>query len=142
MKLFKLLLVVMLFSCNDDSTEAPETGATKQIIVEMIPMDAMDVTDVAGTYTLENNKEYGVREDGKYKIELTKSKYIDKEGKEKEVLSYSILDVANKKYLYYTEKIDVAKRLERDWEYYDQINNPEITDKQLICKSHLKEEEK
>jgi len=139
MKLFKLLLVVMLFSCNDDSTETPETGATKQIIVEMI---ATDVTDVAGTYTLENNKEYGVREDGKYKIELTKSKYIDKEGKEKEVLSYSILDVANKKYLYYTEKIDVAKRLERDWEYYDQINNPEITDKQLICKSHLKEEEK
>jgi len=63
----------------------------------------------------------------------------DKEGKEKDILTYGILDVAKNKYLYYTAGIDVAKRLERDWNFYDD-NNPDNTAKQLICTSHLKEE--
>jgi len=71
MKLSRLLLVALLFSCSDDSTETPETGDPKPIFVEMV---ANDETDVTGTYILEKNKEYGVREDGKYKILLTKSK--------------------------------------------------------------------
>lgn len=137
MKLLKLLFVVLLFSCNDDSTETPETGEPKQIEVEIVEnIDVTDVIDVAGTYNLENNKEYGVREDGKYKILLTKSKYKDEKGKEQEILSYSIFDVANKKHIYFTEKIDVAKRLERDWEFYDKEN----TDKKLVCTSKIKEE--
>ena len=132
MKLFRLLLVALLFSCSDDSTETPETGDPKPIFVEMV---ANDETDVTGTYILEKNKEYGVREDGKYKILLTKSKYKDKDKKEKEILTYSIFDVANNEYLYFTEEIDVAKRLERDWKYYDTYN-PEITNKKwLSCKS-------
>lgn len=139
MKLFKLLFVVLLFSCNDDSTEAPETGEPKQIEVKMMP-DVTDVTDVAGTYNLENNKEYGVREDGKYKILLTKRKYKDEKGKKQEILSYSIFDVANEKHIYFTEKIDVAKRLERDWEFYDKENTPANTDKILVCTSKIKEE--
>ena len=65
MKLFRLLLVALLFSCSDDSTETPETGDPKPIFVEMV---ANDETDVTGTYILEKNKEYGVREDGKNKI--------------------------------------------------------------------------
>ncbi len=135
MKLFRLLLVALLFSCSDDSTETPETGDPKPIFVEMV---ANDETDVTGTYILEKNKEYGVREDGKYKILLTKSKYKDKDKKEKEILTYSIFDVANNEYLYFTEEIDVAKRLERDWKYYDTYN-PEITNKKLICTSSTKE---
>lgn len=135
MKLFRLLLVALLFSCSDDSTETPETGEPKPIFVEMV---ANDETDVTGTYILEKNKEYGVREDGKYKILLTKSKYKDKDKKEKEILTYSIFDVANNEYLYFTEEIDVAKRLERDWKYYDTYN-PEITNKKLICTSSTKE---
>lgn len=135
MKLFRLLLVALLFSCSDDSKEASETGDPKPIFVEMV---ANDETNVTGTYILEKNKEYGVREDGKYKILLTKSQYEDKEGKEKEILTYSILDVANNEYLYFTEEIDVAKRLERDWKYYDTYN-PEITNKKLICTSSTKE---
>ena len=63
----------------------------------------------------------------------------DKEGKEKDILTYGILDVAKNKYLYYTAGIDVAKRLERDWNFYDD-NNPDNAAKQLICTSHLKEE--
>lgn len=67
MKLLKLLFlsVILLSACNDDSTDTPETGEPKQIIVEMA---SNDFTDVSGTYTLENNKEYCTREDGKYKI--------------------------------------------------------------------------
>ena len=107
MKLFRLLLVALLFSCSDDSTETPETGDPKPIFVEMV---ANDETDVTGTYILEKNKEYGVREDGKYKILLTKSKYKDKDKKEKEILTYSIFDVANNKSLYFTKEIDVARR--------------------------------
>ena len=132
MKLFRLLLVALLFSCSDDSTETPETGDPKPIFVEMV---ANDETDVTGTYILEKNKEYGVREDGKYKILLTKSKYKDKDKKEKEILTYSIFDVANNEYL--TEEIDVAKRLERDWDYYNTYD-PENTDKKLVCKSRIK----
>ena len=135
MILFRLLLVALLFSCSDDSKETPETGDPKPIFVEMV---ANNETNVTGTYILEKNKEYGVREDGKYKILLTKSQYKDKEGKEKEILTYSILDVANNEYLYFTEEIDVAKRLERDWKYYDTYN-PEITNKKLICTSSTKE---
>lgn len=134
MKLFRLLLVALLFSCSDDSTETPETGDPKPIFVEMV---ANDETDVTGTYILEKNKEYGVREDGKYKILLTKSKYKDKDKKEKEILTYSIFDVANNEYLYFTEEIDVAKRLERDWDYYNTYD-PENTDKKLVCKSRIK----
>ena len=134
MKLFILLLVALLFSCSDDSTETPETGDPKPIFVEMV---ANDETDVTGTYILEKNKEYGVREDGKYKILLTKSKYKDKDKKEKEILTYSIFDVANNEYLYFTEEIDVAKRLERDWDYYNTYD-PENTDKKLVCKSRIK----
>lgn len=134
MKLFRLLLVVLLFSCSDDSTETPETGDPKPIFVEMV---ANDETDVTGTYILEKNKEYGVREDGKYKILLTKSKYKDKDKKEKEILTYSIFDVANNKSLYFTKEIDVAKRLERDWDYYNTYD-PESTDKKLVCKSRIK----
>lgn len=134
MKLFRLLLVALLFSCSDDSTETPETGDPKPIFVEMV---ANDETDVTGTYILEKNKEYGVREDGKYKILLTKSKYKDKDKKEKEILTYSIFDVANNEYLYFTEEIDVAKRLERDWDYYNTYD-PESTDKKLVCKSRIK----
>lgn len=114
MKLLKLLFVVLLFACNDDSKDTPTTGEPKQIVVEM-DAAASNVTDVSGTYTLEANKEYCVREDGKYKILLVKSVYTDKEGKEKDILTYGILDVAKNKYLYYTAGIDVAKRLERDW---------------------------
>lgn len=138
MKLLKLLFVVLLFACNDDSKDTPTTGEPKQIVVEM-DAAASNVTDVSGTYTLEANKEYCVREDGKYKILLVKSVYTDKEGKEKDILTYGILDVAKNKYLYYTAGIDVAKRLERDWNFYDD-NNPDNTARQLICTSHLKEE--
>ena len=134
MKLFRLLLVALLFSCSDDSTETPETGEPKPIFVEMV---ANDETDVTGTYILEKNTEYGVREDGKYKILLTKSKYKDKDKKEKEILTYSIFDVANNKSLYFTKEIDVAKRLERDWDYYNTYD-PESTDKKLVCKSRIK----
>ena len=130
MKLLKLLFVVLLFACNDDSKDTPTTGEPKQIVVEM-DAAASNVTDVSGTYTLEANKEYCVREDGKYKILLVKSVYTDKEGKEKDILTYGILDVAKNKYLYYTAGIDVAKRLERDWNFYDD-NNPENAAKQLI----------
>lgn len=56
MKLLKLLFVVLLFSCNDDSTETPETGEPKQIVVTMTNPDAMDITNVAGTYNLEKTK--------------------------------------------------------------------------------------
>ena len=138
MKLLKLLFVVLLFACNDDSKDTPTTGEPKQIVVEM-DAAASNVTDVSGTYTLEANKEYCVREDGKYKILLVKSVYTDKEGKEKDILTYGILDVAKNKYLYYTAGIDVAKRLERDWNFYDDTN-PDNAAKQLICTSHLKEE--
>ena len=138
MKLLKLLFVVLLFAGNDDSKDTPTTGEPKQIVVEM-DAAASNVTDVSGTYTLEANKEYCVREDGKYKILLVKSVYTDKEGKEKDILTYGILDVAKNKYLYYTAGIDVAKRLERDWNFYDD-NNPDNAAKQLICTSHLKEE--
>ena len=138
MKLLKLLFVVLLFACNDDSKDTPTTGEPKQIVVEM-DAAASNVTDVSGTYTLEANKEYCVREDGKYKILLVKSVYTDKEGKEKDILTYGILDVAKNKYLYYTAGIDVAKRLERDWNFYDD-NNPDNAAKQLICTSNLKEE--
>ena len=136
MKLLKLLFVVLLFACNDDSKDTPTTGEPKQIVVEM-DAAASNVTDVSGTYTLEANKEYCVREDGKYKILLVKSVYTDKEGKEKDILTYGILDVAKNKYLYYTAGIDVAKRLERDWNFYDD-NNPDNADKQalstILCK--------
>ena len=138
MKLLKLLFIVLLFACNDDSKDTPTTGEPKQIVVEM-DAAASNVTDVSGTYTLEANKEYCVREDGKYKILLVKSVYTDKEGKEKDILTYGILDVAKNKYLYYTAGIDVAKRLERDWNFYDD-NNPDNADKQLVCTSHPKEE--
>ena len=110
MKLLKLLFVVLLFACNDDSKDTPTTGEPKQIVVEM-DAAASNVTDVSGTYTLEANKEYCVREDGKYKILLVKSVYTDKEGKEKDILTYGILDVAKNKYLYYTAGIDVALSL-------------------------------
>lgn len=140
MKLFRLLLVALLFSCSDDSKEAPETGDPKPIFVEMVDENRPDdVTNVAGTYILEKNKEYAVREDGKYKILLTKRKYKDNEEKIQEVLAYGIFDVANNKYLYHTEKIDVAKRLEEYWEYY--TYNSENTVKKLVCKSYIKEEE-
>lgn len=104
MKLLKLLFLsaILLSACNNDSTDTPETGEPKQIIVEMA---SNDFTDVSGTYTLENNKEYCTREDGKYKILLVKSTYINKEGKEKDILTYGILDVANKKYICYTANI-------------------------------------
>lgn len=142
MKLFRLLLVALLFSCSDDSKETPETGDPKPITVKMADENIPDdVTNVAGTYILEKNKEYAVREDGKYKILVTKSRYEDKEGKKQEILTYSIFDVAKQEYLYHTKEIDVAKRLERDWEYYDEYD-PKITDKKLICKSHVKEENK
>lgn len=142
MKLLKLLFlsVILLSACNDDSTDIPETGEPKQIIVEMA---SNDFTDVSGTYTLETNKEYCTREDGKYKILLVKSIYINKEGKEKDILTYGILDVANEKYLYFTEKIDVAQRLERDWEFYNQITNPDFPDdptRQLVCNSYTKKD--
>lgn len=140
MKLFRLLLVALLFSCSDDSKETQETGEPKPIVVEMEKTNVPNnLTDVTGTYILENNREYGVREDGKYKILLTKSKYKDKD--QKEVLTYTIFDVAKNKPLYFTVEIDVAKRLERNWEYYDTYN-PEITDKKLVCKSRIKEENK
>ena len=138
MKLLKLLFVVLLFACNDDSKDTPASKEPTNIVVEMEPT-ASNMTDVSGTYTLEANKEYCVREDGKYKILLVKSVYTDKEGKEKDILTYGILDVAKNKYLYYTAGIDVAKRLERDWNFYDD-NNPDNADKQLVCTSHPKEE--
>lgn len=139
MKLLNLLLVVLLFACNDDSTDTPASKEPTNIVVEMEPT-ASNMTDVSGTYTLQANKEYSVREDGKYKILLVKNTYKDKEGKEKDILSYGIFDVAKKEYIYYTEGIDVAKRLERDWEFYDDINNPANTNKQLVCISRPKEE--
>lgn len=142
MKLLKLLFlsVILLSACNDDSTDTPETGEPKQIIVEMA---SNDFTDVSGTYTLETNKEYCTREDGKYKILLVKKTYTNKEGKEKDILTYGILDVANEKYLYFTEKIDVAQRLERDWEFYNQITNPDVPDapsRRLVCNSYTKKD--
>lgn len=51
MKLLKLLFVVLLFACNDDSKDTPTTGEPKQIVVEM-DAAASNVTDVSGTYTL------------------------------------------------------------------------------------------
>ena len=93
--------------------------------------------------SLENNKEYCTREDGKYKILLVKSTYINKEGKEKDILTYGILDVANKKYICYTANIDVAQRLERDWEFYNQITNPDFPDdpnRRLVCNSYTKKD--
>ncbi|MDE6821376.1 hypothetical protein [Bacteroides acidifaciens] len=140
MKLLKLLFVVLLFSCNDDSTETPETGVPKQIVVTMMNPNATDITNVAGTYNLEKNKEYCVREDGKYKIFLAKDYYTDEKEKEQEILFYSIFDVAKQEHIYFTEKIDVAKRLERDWEYFDKKNIPANTDKKLVCTSRIKEE--
>lgn len=95
------------------------------------------------THALENNKEYCTREDGKYKILLVKSTYINKEGKEKDILTYGILDVANKKYICYTANIDVAQRLERDWEFYNQITNPDFPDdpnRRLVCNSYTKKD--
>ena len=128
MKLLKLLFLsaILLSACNNDSTDTPETGEPKQIIVEMA---SNDFTDVSGTYTLENNKEYCTREDGKYKILLVKSTYINKEGKEKDILTYGILDV--------------AQRLERDWEFYNQITNPDFPDdpnRRLVCNSYTKKD--
>ncbi len=142
MKLLKLLFlsVILLSACNDDSTDIPETGEPKQIIVEMA---SNDFTDVSGTYTLETNKEYCTREDGKYKILLVKKTYTNKEGKEKDILTYGILDVANKKYICYTANIDVAQRLERDWEFYNQITNPDFPDapsRRLVCNSYTKKD--
>ena len=107
MKLLNLLLVVLLFACNDDSTDTPASKEPTNIAVEMEPT-ASNMTDVSGTYTLQANKEYSVREDGKYKILLVKNTYKDKEGKEKDILSYGIFDVAKKEYIYYTEGIDVV----------------------------------
>ena len=138
MKLLKLLFVVLLFACNDDSKDTPTTGEPKQIVVEM-DAAASNVTDVSGTYTLEANKEYCVREDGKYKILLVKSVYTHTARTEKEILTDGILDVAKNNSLYNTAGIDVAKRLERDWNFYDD-NNPDNADKQLVCTSHPKEE--
>ncbi|MCS2951584.1 hypothetical protein NXX54_25940 [Bacteroides sp. BFG-638] len=142
MKLLKLLFlsVILLSACNDDSTDTPETGEPKQIIVEMA---SNDFTDVSGTYTLETNKEYCTREDGKYKILLGKSVYKNKEGKEKDILTYGILDVANKKYICHTANIDVAQRLERNWEFYNQITNPDFPDapnRRLVCNSYTKKD--
>ena len=142
MKLLKLLFLsaILLSACNNDSTDTPETGEPKQIIVEMA---SNDFTDVSGTYTLENNKEYCTREDGKYKILLVKSTYINKEGKEKDILTYGVLDVVNKKYICYTANIDVAQRLERDWEFYNQITNPDFPDdpnRRLVCNSYTKKD--
>ena len=139
MKLLKLLFLsaILLSACNNDSTDTPETGEHKQ------EMASNDFTDVSGTYTLENNKEYCTREDGKYKILLVKSTYINKEGKEKDILTYGILDVANKKYICYTANIDVAQRLERDWEFYNQITNPDFPDdpnRRLVCNSYTKKD--
>ncbi|WP_294630253.1 hypothetical protein [uncultured Bacteroides sp.] len=138
MKLFKLLLIGLLFSCNN--TENPETGETKQINVTMTNPDATDVINVAGIYNLEKNKEYCVREDGKYKILLTKSNYTDKNGKEQETLTYSILDVEKKEFLYYTTEINVAQRLEADWDYYDTNNPEEVDTTKPICSSKIKAE--
>ena len=45
MKLLKLLFVVLLFACNDDSKDTPTTGKPKQIVVEM-DAAASNVTDV------------------------------------------------------------------------------------------------
>ena len=142
MKLLNLLLVVLLFACNDDSTDTPASKEPTNIAVEMEPT-ASNMTDVSGTYTLQANKEYSVREDGKYKILLVKSTYINKEGKEKDILTYGILDVANKKYICYTANIDVAQRLERDWEFYNQITNPDFPDdpnRRLVCNSYTKKD--
>ncbi len=140
MKLFKLLLIGLLFSCSNDSTENPETGETKQINVTMTNPDATDVINVVGIYNLEKNKEYCVREDGKYKILLTKSNYTDKNGKEQETLTYSILDVEKKEFLYYTTEINVAQRLEADWDYYDTNNPEEVDTTKPICSSKIKAE--
>ena len=142
MKLLNLLLVVLLFACNDDSTDTPASKEPTNIVVEMEPT-ASNMTDVSGTYPLQANKEYSVREDGKYKILLVKSTYINKEGKEKDILTYGILDVANKKYICYTANIDVAQRLERDWEFYNQITNPDFPDdpnRRLVCNSYTKKD--
>ena len=45
MKLLKLLFVVLLFACNDDSKDTPTTGEPKQIVVEM-DAAASNVTDI------------------------------------------------------------------------------------------------
>ena len=65
MKLLKLLFLsaILLSACNNDSTDTPETGEPKQIIVEMA---SNDFTDVSGTYTLENNKVLGKTENIRY----------------------------------------------------------------------------
>ena len=88
MKLLKLLFLsaILLSACNNDSTDTPETGEPKQIIVEMA---SNDFTDVSGTYTLENNKEYCTREDGKYKILLVKSTYTYSNLSKREILQIS-----------------------------------------------------
>lgn len=55
MKLLKLLFLsaILLSACNNDSTDTPETGEPKQIIVEMA---SNDFTDVSGTYLLRTIK--------------------------------------------------------------------------------------
>ena len=64
-------------------------------------------------------------------------------GKEKDILTYGILDVANKKYICHTANIDVAQRLERNWEFYNQITNPDFPDdpnRRLVCNSYTKKD--
>ena len=60
MKLLKLLFVVLLFACNDDSKDTPTTGEPKQNVVEFDAAGS-NVSYVSGTYTLEAIKEYCVR---------------------------------------------------------------------------------
>lgn len=89
------------------------------------------------------NTVLGKTENIRYYLLLVKSTYINKEGKEKDILTYGILDVANKKYICYTANIDVAQRLERDWEFYNQITNPDFPDdpnRRLVCNSYTKKD--
>lgn len=132
-KFLPLLFACLLFSCDDDSNPKPDSGELKQIVIEKMT-DPEAEYDVSGIYNLDNDREYSVREDGKYKILLTSKKYIE-DKKEKEALTYGVYDVANKKYLYFTDGIDVAHRLYRNWEFYDKINIPGNEDKKLICTS-------
>lgn len=133
-KFLPLLFACLLFSCDDDSNPKPDSGELKQIVVVLENENDPNVVDVSGIYNLDDDREYSVREDGKYKILLTSKKYIE-DKKEKEALTYGVYDVANKKYLYYTDGTDVAHRLYRNWEFYDKINIPGNEDKKLICTS-------
>lgn len=67
MKLLNLLLVVLLFACNDDSTDTPASKEPTNIVVEMEPT-ASNMTDVPAHTLFKpiKNTAFGKTENIKY----------------------------------------------------------------------------